>query len=286
MPKTQKELDEENMFADEENGEIQDQELDEQGNPKKKEQEDSDDSDTGTGTEEFSHPLLRGKSTKEIEDYLRVLEITNREQSQRLQSQNDNPRIPREEEVEKPKKATAADFFEDPIGNIETLIKKQLESSIAPFREDMALSKAQQAWVDLNEEFSDSNDYKALMKELMKSYGVQGAPNIATLRTFYKLAMAENVLEERKGGKRIAPKDDDNENERKPSRNPPPQHRASNQPIRSENGNKKLRPLTESERIVAKMQGFNVDTEAGRAAYLKELEEDSIEMAEATKEKK
>ncbi len=281
MPKTQKELDEENMFEDQGNqseGEDKKQESQEQGKPNSQ--------NSGTDTE-FSHDLLKGKSPREIEEYVRALELTTKEQGSQLTRQHNQRLAPVEERVRKPeKKITSAEFFEDPNGTIEStvarILKEQLDESILPFKQDMAAQRANQVWVDFAEEHPDVSSYKPLMKSMMEGAGITN-PNSGTLEAFYLMAYAKAAIDGKKAGNR----EEDDDNPRKPARrDPPPQHRASNQPLKENNGGKQRRKLTETERTVARMQGFNVNTEAGVAEYLDLLDENDEDIPEKKVEAK
>lgn len=231
----------------------------------------------------FRHPSLQGKSEEEIAQIMEragVLEATVREQGQalnRIHRENQNRPVnqgpPKEEEVEEDPQR----FWEKPHEEIRSLVRKELSQIITPFREDLAKNQTNAAWQEVGQQFSDLETYRPLVEHLLSQNG-NHTPTADDIRTVYYTAKGyalanggiDKVLGRPAAPNNLPPNDANN------GRQPPPQHRASNQPLRNEGPDKKdRRQLTETERKWARLQGFTKDEE-----YLDYLEQSETEVIE------
>lgn len=223
----------------------------------------------------FTHPLLKGKTPAQVEEIFAAHAATVREQGRRL-SDLENAPARRDEPAPVPtKKVTFDEFATDPDTAIATVVRREMGEIISPFRENLAEQQAAGAWAELGEEYPDYKDYKDIMQDILSEHGIPAkGVNVKTLRSTYIMARGRAVIEGRTVNKH------EEEGERKPThrRAAPPQHDPSKQVLPTGGGDKRVRKLSESEREVAKLQGYP-DSAEGHAAYIRDLEMDEGNVA-------
>lgn len=204
---------------------------------------------SGTAQSEFKHTLLKGKSPEEIEMYVRTLETANREQANALRTNNSRSPQPSPEPVA-PSRQTYTDdqFWQKPIETLRGVVSEMLETTIAPFRADLALSRAAGSWTEIRGEFSDFASYEPMVRQLCDQYKLD-APTVENLRSFYYMA---------KGFVMSQPEQPAIPGVPAPAApvplrpNAPPQHPASSHPLPSQTPISEIPNLTESERRLAR----------------------------------
>jgi len=208
------------------------------------------------------------------------MEATVREQGRALNdvARNTNapaaPAIPSQPEPD----ITPEQFFADPgkvlAARDEKLLSKltnHLNEIIQPFREDVAVTKVNNAWATVRERYSDLDQYRDYIETQIVKHGIT-EPNAGTIRLFYLDARDSIGIDSTASHSTGIPVSSPSPSSSRPA---PPQHSASRQPIHPQDGGKsKLRALTESEKAVSRMQGFKSDEE-----YLNWLEVDERDVA-------
>lgn len=226
----------------------------------------------------FSHPALAGRTEEEIATLLTVNQAAVREQGLRLseyerqrnQTQPTNgvqSPIP----ATQPESTDPADFWKDPMGLIRKEqqranqeVVRQMQEIIAPFQQDLAAQRANQAWVDVRAAIPDFVTYEPYVRELAKNMGVT-EPNAQTLQTLYYTAVGYVAKNQAQVG--TAPVNNPSH------RPPPPQHSPANQPIPKQQSGKQYRELTENERTLARMRKMTPEQ------YLDALESEVMEFS-------
>jgi hypothetical protein len=230
-----------------------------------------------TGTESpFSNPALEGMSEQDIADRLALLNSTVKEQGAALsESQrrlNASTEAPPAAAPDVP--PTATQFWEDPAKEIKAMIQEQMEETIKPFRDDLQANKVTSAWSIMSSRHADFAEYKPLVETLLSRMGI-AEPDEALLDMLYHTAIG---LHSKTVGNLETPTAAATPAEEN-RRTPPPQHAPSSHPVASESEKGPSRELTESEREVAKLQGFKTDEE-----YLAWLEIDETQVLQEAKE--
>lgn len=213
----------------------------------------------------FTLAQLKGRTPEQIESLFKTMGATINEQKRALDEgfSRSQPPKPQGEAPSAPKKELEArDFWNDPIGVMKSVIRDDLEEVIAPFRENLAHTRATAAEQQVKAQFPDYDDYAPLIDQIRKNHGID-SPTAEQLQSMYYLAVgiasrqsAETMPTNNEPAPPAAP--------RNPS--PPPQHRASSQPLPDGSSKPKARPLTESERLLARE--FNMTEEEFRANEL------------------
>lgn len=230
-----------------------------------------------TGTESpFSNPALEGMSEQDIADRLALLNSTVKEQGAALsESQR---RLDASGTVTPPATPdappTATQFWEDPAKEIKAMIQEQMEETIKPFRDDLQANKVTSAWSVMSSRHADFAQYRPLVETLLSRMGI-AEPDEALLDMLYHTAIGINT---KSGTTSETPPAADTSAEDN-RRTPPPQHAPSSHPVATESEKGPSRELTESEREVAKLQGFKTDEE-----YLAWLEIDETQVLQEAKE--
>jgi len=231
-----------------------------------------------TGTESpFNNPALKGMSEQEIADRLALLNSTVKEQGAAL---SESQRKLSAAATEAPPAApvdppSAAQFWEDPAKEIKSMIQEQMEETIKPFREDLQANKTNSAWAVMANRHADFAEYKPLVETLLTRMGIS-EPDEAVLEMIYHTAVG---IQTKSAGAPETPTAADPPAEETNRRNPPPQHAPSSHPVSTEREKGPSRELTESEREVARIQGFKTDEE-----YLAWLEIDETQVLQEAKE--
>jgi hypothetical protein len=223
----------------------------------------------GTQTE-FTHALLQGKKGPEIDRVVSMLEAAVQEQGKELSrlhsEQSAAPLIPEPAEL-----PSQEDYFNNPGQVIRDVVQKELRAAIEPFKQDLAKSTERDVWATVATQIPDFADHKPLIEVFL-----QKNPNIPvtveSLTTLYYTAKGYVAANQGSTGMAVTPTVD-------PATPPPapPQHAASSHPIpQAEQQNKKRRPLTENEKLIARSKGWSDEK------YLSwlELTEDEVLTAE------
>jgi len=232
--------------------------------------------DPPTGTESpFGHPSLEGMSEQDIADRLALLNSTVKEQGAALsESQRRLNATPEAAPVAPEDPPTASQFWEDPAKEIKAMIQEQMEETIKPFRDDLQANKVTSAWSVMSSRYADFAEYRPLVETLLSRMGIT-EPDEALLEMLYHTAIG---IQSKAGNMPETPTaagDPAGDNKR----NPPPQHSPSSHPVSREREKGPSRELTESEREVARIQGFKTDEE-----YLAWLEIDETQVLQEAKE--
>lgn len=203
---------------------------------------------TVSAQSEFSHEVLRGRSNEEIEAYVRTLEATNREYARRSQAPPAQ-QPPAGQPTASPTQSQISDkdFWDRPVEAITKIVGQMLDSTIQPFREDMARTQAASAWTSIAQEFSDFSTMRPMVEQLVSQHGIQ-APTVDQLRSLYYLAKGYVASHPDVGGQPTpaspAPA--------APRPSAPPQHPASSHPLPSQQSTPSIPELSELERRLAR----------------------------------
>lgn len=217
----------------------------------------------------FSHPLLRGRSPEQIERIVQTLEGTVQQQSQALnqafaQQQTQQPSGGDQTSDALP---SDDDFWNTPAEATRRLVRKELEEVIAPFRQDMMQSRAEQAWTQARNHIPDFQAYEPYVRQLVAQNQLT-SPTLQNLQQLFY--MAKGYIDSQGGGP--APQ----QNQQPPAqqqdsganRPAPPQHRPSNRPLpQNRNQNPPQRPLTEAEKTLARQYFPELKSSEAEARY-------------------
>lgn len=211
--------------------------------------------------EEFTDPLLRGKSPKEIEEIFRVQRNQVHEYGRQLSEVSTRVRDIDERTKPAPPTMSASDFFEDPVAVSRQMMAEQIE----PLREELrgAIRMVRGAGVDdrMKAKHPDWDAVRPYVDTLLDNGGFPDREDENTLDMLYYTA--KGIMSERgislSGETREAPKSEPRDAPPR-GQGPPPQHRSSSPPPppREREGTR-VRALTENEKVLAKHYGMSPD---------------------------
>jgi hypothetical protein len=224
--------------------------------------DEGDPADQGGRQGDFNHSTLAGRSPQEVEAYVKLLEGTVREQKDQLTHATSPP--PPADAGESRQGITPevsdADFWKNPVQTNQKVFKQLLEETIAPFRQDLARTQQAQVRTELRAELPDFERYEPYIDQMLANGQFGDAPNRNVLRMLYFTARGYVHAQ---GGEAPPPRQPSTREgnmghpERKPSA-PPPQHRPSSTPLpKGQDGQPKLRDLTENEKVLARSWGMS-----------------------------
>jgi hypothetical protein len=188
---------------------------------------------------EFTNPMLRGRSPREIEMMFEVQSRAMREQGQRLSMAESRP---------EPEPVIEA---EDPLGIrdvVEQVVKRELGNAIQPFRDDLATRSRVDGRAALRQKYDDWASVEGMVDWLLAESGQPETPSL--LETLYYTAIG---IQAKQGGQPVRQPEPQRGN-----RAQIPQHRPSAAPMSPPAGSaSRTRELTESERQFAKMNNMS-----------------------------
>lgn len=244
---------------------------------------------SGASQSPFSNPALAGRSEDEIAQLLSVQEATIREQGRRLNEdfrrQQPEPQPqPQPQQQELPAQAQEtevdpAEYWANPGKYMrqhreETIkaVKREMESLISPFIQDLSQRKVTDAWTTARSKHADFQTYEPLVRELLSRSGITN-PTAETLDIMYFTAVGYASKTGGSGAPTASAPNGGGNNPPSQHRPAPPQHPASSQPIRQQEAGKKIRELTENERVLAKMNRMTPEE------YIRYLEMDEADVS-------
>ncbi len=215
-----------------------------------------------TPAHEYQNPMLRGRSPEEIERIFGMYEQTSREQGARLTASErrlseveGRPAAPAPEP-----KVEATEFFADPM----THVKRALEETVAPLREEIREAKSyvtgQDARAGLRNQYADFAQVEPYIDYMLAQTPYPDPNDPGLLNTLYFTAKgmmaSQGISVESPTPTPTAP------GAPQPAApTVPPQHRASTPPPPPPSpaapGSEALRPLTETEKRLAREQGLS-----------------------------
>lgn len=213
---------------------------------------------------EFKHPRLQGKSPEEIEKVFGLLEHTVRDQGQQLSTLHETKPPSGEPDVRpKPQDVSDEEFWKNPTGSIKSMMQEMLTEAIDPFKKDLARGAEADVIATMKSQpgFEDFEDYLPVVRELARKQNVD-LTDMNAVRALYFMAVGAS----QKGmlGSPASNPPDANTptgappvNQGNPPPPAPPQHPASPQPLPNPADKKDIRPLTESERRLAREYGMS-----------------------------
>lgn len=193
---------------------------------------------------EFTHPALAGKSPAEIEEMFRLAENTVRE----MRSQIDASHRTREPEPE-PEVQDPNEFFANPY----EAIRKEMDRTLEPFKEDLRLRRAQTVREKLRSEIPDFGAHELRIDQILAQNNFPNPDDEGLLRSLYFMAKGMAASEQKREDQPVS-------KSREPRRSPapaPPQHRPSSTPLPESRTKDKPPPLTESEKLMMRQWGMN-----------------------------
>lgn len=211
----------------------------------------------------FSHASLRGRSPEDVERYVSLLENTVREQGTAL----NRSAAPAPQQQAQTADADISDdqYWQNPTG----VLRRMIDDSLKPFREDLQQNRALTAMEQLRKELPDFQRYEPIIDSMLTQQGITDRSNPNLLKfTYYAIRGQEATMG---GGQTPPPANNppaqqNNMNWPQANQTPqnqgnqpppaPPQHRPSNSPLPPQQGNApRTRQLTESERRIAREMG-------------------------------
>ena len=199
---------------------------------------------TGQPLDPYSNPRLTGKSPREVDAYVNLLEDTAKEQNRRLSEQPVAPPTPEPE--------PEGDFFQDP----RQVLRQEMDRMMAPIRQEIASMKAgdtaAEAWNEVAALFPDFATWRPYIDRLIQMQGITEITS-GTLQSLYYTAKgyaASQGIEvgATQGGVNVPPSNQGGQ-QRPP---PPPQNRPSSAPLPNQQKPAQVRELTENERRLAR----------------------------------
>lgn len=208
----------------------------------------------------FSHASLRGRSPEDVERYVSLLENTVREQGTAL---NRNATPPATQQ-QAPPEAEVSDeqYWQNPTG----VLRRMIDESLKPFREDLTQTRAVSVVEQLRNELPDYDRYAPLIDNMLTQQGITDRSNPNLLKfTYFAIRGQEATM----GGGTNTPAPSNqnqqtamNGSQSQPQQGAnspppaPPQHRPSNSPLPQQRGGQtQKRQLTESEKRIAREMG-------------------------------
>lgn len=218
--------------------------------------EGSEDSTAGSAqqsVEEFTDPILRGKSPAEIEAMFDAQRRQVREYGHNLSELNERVKSLDDRTKPQKKEPSAEDYWSDPVATT----RRMMEDQIAPLKEEItgAIDLVRGGTVDdqMRRRFSDWDELRPEVDVLLDQGKFPDRNDVNTLAFLYYAA--KGVIASQGGQAGAAA-----QVEQKGQSMPPPQHRASSPPppqrVEAGQGEKKFAPLTENEKVLAKMYGM------------------------------
>lgn len=236
---------------------------------------------------EFSHPMLKGRSPEDVEKIFKLQENAVKEQGAQLTQliqevreikTSSVPKAPAEPDP------TAQDYFTNPV----EVLRKELDRTVAPLREEIRATKREfsgpMVREKLAQELSDWKEVEPYVDMMLRQQQFPDPNDEGLLRLMYFTAkgyMTHQGISPTPGAPTSpAPPTPPAHQPTQPAYNPvPPQHRASTppQPPPAPSAQPKVRPLTESEKRLAREYGMTAEEYvAWQEADIEEIAESEI----------
>jgi len=221
----------------------------------------------------FTSGRFAGKTIQEVEEMMASAEqvalgnarsLRNIESRLQERETNQNNNSGRESPLPE---ISAAEFFDDPVKHnaemTRRIIKEEMAEIIAPFKQNLVQQERSQAYQQIEAKYPLFKKLRALVEQALELKKL--APTYANLEEAYFIA--RGVAAEQ--GYDLSDGENGGQNQ---SRQAPPQHRPSNQPLsRQKEGQKQRRRLTEEEKKFCRDRGWSEER------FLKEMEADEEE---------
>lgn len=259
------------------NPSLQDDSLETNGGQNQNQIEQSQDQVLDGQVLEFSHPLLKGKSPKEIEDLVAAQEAAMKSQNtelnnyhtrlSQLESQSTNAST-QPKTVEKDEYKEAG-FLAPAFQRLEQKLDNKLNEAVAPLRQETVVRRTETAREKLARELPHFTQVETIIDQVLRAQRVDPrTANEESLRFLYHTAVGMAVSNGVNLGTgtpvdTAQPTDGEPSNTSARPRNDNPvnipQRRPSSAPLPAVKTTEKKRPLTEEERRFANLRGMTED---------------------------
>ena len=214
---------------------------------------------TDTNKDSFEGTEFEGMSVGEVAAKVQLLTNTVRDQGRELNVRHREEPTPPPVKEEEPE-FTAADFFAEPQKYMKRMqdqtreeMKADMQQIIAPFQDDLAQGTVERAWASAASKFSDFSEYREMIESQLDRSKIDKPTEATITELYYKIKgyiAVHGKPDESRGN------EGDGDRDGNEGRRAPPQHRASNQPIRKQGRKTELRELTENEETMRREGGF------------------------------